>query len=48
MDICAAISNTLKEEYLKKPNYKENWHEIANLSLSRWNTSNNIIEWMNQ
>ena len=48
MDICAAISNTLKEEYLKKPNYKENSHEIANLSLSRWNTSNNIIEWMNQ
>ena len=48
MDVCAAISNTLKEEYLKKPKYEENWREIANLSLSRWNISNTIIEWMNQ
>lgn len=42
MDVCTTILNTLKEKYLKTPDSKEEWREIADLFLSRWNIPNNI------
>ena len=42
MQVCTALLNTLKREYLKTPDNERKWREIANLFLSRWNIPNNI------
>ena len=42
MDVCTALLNTLKKEYLKTPDNKEKWWEIANILFCRWNIPNNI------
>ena len=42
MEVCTAIVNVMQQDFLKTPNRKETWKEIADGFSTKWNIPNNI------